>query len=372
MASYYSGTKLSPEQVAGMLSSAGVRGDDLWKLVGIAGRESGYDVGAHRTDQPREKLSGDLGLFQVNYSNVDKLRQAGVINSREDLLNPAKNVQAAVWLYRQGGLNPWAMGANGWQSGGDPLKGVKTKAAQEAVQRFQMNPEAYSGGQRPTASALAERGTTEMPARNTDYDPTYTPPKENPQAQRSLTTLLSTLGVDYPDAPRASPQLLTFLRGVQSSSDLAEDLYDNTVGRLDERRTDSMSDLARTVQRRRRSITNDSVSRNALVSGATNRDFAEQQENLAASTADIERAYAESRGQANDLLLGSRDSMRQQAMERTLGEETRQATEEATAKEQERAFKAAQAESDYQFQRSQAARDRQTQATIDAYGRYGV
>lgn len=125
---------ISREQAAQVLYQAGFRGDDLAKMVAIAGRESGYQPAAHRTDQDRSKMVGDFGLLQINYTHFDGLRRAGIISSPQDLFNPAVNARAAFHLYKQSGLSPWAAGPGGFTGGGDPLYKTNYQAASVAVQ----------------------------------------------------------------------------------------------------------------------------------------------------------------------------------------------------------------------------------------------
>jgi Lysozyme like domain len=123
---------LSREQVAQLAYQAGFRGEDLVKIVAIAGRESGYTTDAWRTDNPGGG-TGDVGLLQINYVNVPYLRQAIGISSINDLLDPATNLRAAYALYQQGGLSPWTAGPGGWNAEGDPLYGTNLSAARQAV-----------------------------------------------------------------------------------------------------------------------------------------------------------------------------------------------------------------------------------------------
>jgi hypothetical protein len=134
MASYYSGPTLSREQIAQIAYNAGFRGDVLAQMVGISIRESGGVTGAHRTDNDRSRLTGDMGLWQVNSSNLATLKQAGIVTQASELFDPVVNAKAAMYLYKQGGLQPWAMTSSGWQAGGNPMHGVNLSAAQQAVQ----------------------------------------------------------------------------------------------------------------------------------------------------------------------------------------------------------------------------------------------
>jgi hypothetical protein len=124
---------LSREQTAQVLYQAGFRGDQLAQMVAIGGRESGYRPDAHRTDSPG-KGTGDFGLFQINYTHVPVLQNAGIIQSSNDLFDPVKNAQAAFFLFKSDGMSPWGAAEGGFVKGGDPMYGTNLAAARTAVQ----------------------------------------------------------------------------------------------------------------------------------------------------------------------------------------------------------------------------------------------
>lgn len=124
----------SSEQVAQIAYQAGFRGQALVNIVGIVKRESGNTPTAHRTNSDPARMVGDLGLAQINWSNIANLKKKGIISSAQDLLDPLKNLQAAFELSHQGtSWGAWSLGANGWQAGGDWQKGVNLGAASSAV-----------------------------------------------------------------------------------------------------------------------------------------------------------------------------------------------------------------------------------------------
>lgn len=48
--------------------------------------------------------STDYGLFQINDRYwAERLEREGIINNVSDLLDPGKNIEAAAWIYRNGG-----------------------------------------------------------------------------------------------------------------------------------------------------------------------------------------------------------------------------------------------------------------------------
>lgn len=128
---------LSAETVAQIAYQAGARGGDLEFLVGVAKRESGYNPSAHRTDSDPSKLYGDRGLWQINSSWDTRLMQAGIIKNRADLFDPVINAKAAIYVLKSQGRGAWAVGANGYQAGGDPYRGWSVAEAQAAVRNAQ-------------------------------------------------------------------------------------------------------------------------------------------------------------------------------------------------------------------------------------------
>jgi hypothetical protein len=249
-------------------------------------------------------------------------------------------------------------GNTGRQAGGDPFHKTNINAAKQAVANFQGNPQAF---------LTTGQSTMPDPKRNTEYDPKYVPPPVDPKAQRSLTDMLSGFGIDYPDGPRATPALLTFLRGIGLSKDVAADNRDSIIGTAEGKAADRRSDLARDSRRRRENITADAESRGALVSGATNKQFARETEDRVAQQADIERALAGEIEGAERLFATREDELRQRALETTIGEEQRQATEEAQQKETVRRFNQEQTQRDYEYERARKAQMDATNALAGMY-----
>lgn len=139
---------LSGAQVAQVAHQAGFRGQALSDMVAIAYRESRWQADAHRSDRPKSALSGDMGLFQINYSHWPMLQQALGLTSKTQLFDPVINARAAKILYDKGGLAPWGMGSNGWAAGGDPYRGVDRNRGVQAVAEAQQQGligEAYAG-----------------------------------------------------------------------------------------------------------------------------------------------------------------------------------------------------------------------------------
>lgn len=155
---------LSAEQVAQLAYQAGFRGEDLVNIVAIAKRESGYRTDAHRTDRDPALLSGDMGLWQINYSNWGLVSSRLGLTSKSQLFDPLVNAQAAFVLYQASGnsLQPWSMGPNGWTASGNPLYGTNVDAARAAVNSAQQSGllgQQYAGAGSVAANAGATAGT---------------------------------------------------------------------------------------------------------------------------------------------------------------------------------------------------------------------
>lgn len=360
---------LSAEEAAKYLYDAGFRGDDLAKMVAIGRRESRYKTDAHRTDQAKSAVSGDRGLFQINYIHDKSLMQAGIINGKADLFDPAKNAAAAFYLYKKAGLQPWNAGSGGWQSNGDPLHGTNYDNAKAATDRFLADPAAY-GSARISSAGSPEPIT--VPDRDTQYDPTYTPPEVDPEAQKGLTDMLSRFGVAYPNAPRATPQLLAFMNGLGMSYDTLEDVARGQQSRVEGRSADSMADIARGDQRKQTAIAATQQKRNVLSSGSTNTKFARQAEDRIAAEADVTRKKAEDIGQISENRAMGEDVLRQSATTRVIGEETKQAEEQARAEENVRVFEQRQTETDQISAENKATRDAYIRQQVDLYKNVGL
>lgn len=135
---------IPPEEVARYLYEAGFRGEALLKMVAIGWRESRWKPTAHRSDRPKSELSGDLGLFQVNYTwfrNPDGSLKRDFLDAigatgPADLFKP--NIAArAAWLISRGGTSfgAWSVSTEpgvGWSSDGDPLNLIPSRIFEEA------------------------------------------------------------------------------------------------------------------------------------------------------------------------------------------------------------------------------------------------
>lgn len=390
---------LSREQVADALTQAGFTGQDLIHMVAIAGRESGYQPTAHRSDQPKGKLSGDLGLWQINYTNWPIIRDTLGLTSKDQLFDPVTNARAAKVLFDRSGLSPWAAGPGGFDAAGDPLYKTNVGAAQTAVQNYQANPQQYSVSNGLQGSSNGGASNNNGAAQNSEGYETnggggetnggggagsnqavmsedvlrtntvadYAPPKVDPAQQNALTSLLEGFGIEYPDAPRATPQLLAFLRGLGMERESISDQFDLARETLDETSNKARSDLQVSDQRRRASIGNDAARRGALVSGATNTTYGRQAENYANTSMNISNAYARGMSTAETQRETDTNKLNQQALESVLNEDTRQQTEDARNQSTVDAIRAAQEEADLAWARQRAAEKARNDATVGRY-----
>ena len=384
---------LSREQVADALTQAGFTGQDLIHMVAIAGRESGYQPTAHRSDQPKGKLSGDLGLWQINYTNWPIIRDTLGLTSKDQLFDPVTNARAAKVLFDRSGLSPWAAGPGGFDAAGDPLYKTNVGAAQTAVQNYQANPQQYSvangmqgssngGASNNNGAAQNDEGyqtnggggagsnrtavmSEKVERTNTVAD--YAPPEVDPAQQNALTSLLEGFGIEYPDAPRATPQLLAFLRGLGMERENISDQFDLARETLDETSNKARNDLQISDQRRRASIGNDAARRGALVSGATNTTYGKQAENYANTSMNIANAYARGMSSAETQRDTDTNKLNQQALESVLNEDTRQQTEDARNEATVAAIQASQQEADLAYERQRAAEKARNDAAVGRY-----
>lgn len=56
---------------------------------------------------PRDPFGGSYGLLQINGANVGWATRNGWITTRQDLLQPAKNLRVGLELWKRYGWRPW-------------------------------------------------------------------------------------------------------------------------------------------------------------------------------------------------------------------------------------------------------------------------
>lgn len=116
------GTVAAAASAAQAAYAAGFRGDDLFKILSIGGRESHWNA---RAINPN---TSDRGLFQMNWSAwKSDLIKNRIAFTQEDLLDPYKNAQAAWYAFHTRGNDswkPWKASPIGWDPKGDELYGT--------------------------------------------------------------------------------------------------------------------------------------------------------------------------------------------------------------------------------------------------------
>lgn len=95
--------------------NVGIRGEDLYKIVAIAGRESGWNPGAMNPS------TSDTGMWQINWKAHQKwLREKLGVKERGGLLNLTTNAKAMRFLYDESGFKGWKASASSSYLGGKP------------------------------------------------------------------------------------------------------------------------------------------------------------------------------------------------------------------------------------------------------------
>ena len=104
-AAYPKGGNLSALQIAQLASDAGFTGDEIQKVVAIAGAESGFRSNAFNGEG--EDLS--YGLMQINmYGGMGPERREWFeLSNNEELYDPATNMKAAFEIYKAQGWKAW-------------------------------------------------------------------------------------------------------------------------------------------------------------------------------------------------------------------------------------------------------------------------
>lgn len=88
--------------------------DQLETARKVMAAESSGNPNAHN---PKGGGTGAFGLFQIRGTLHEKdLIKAGIIRDQKDLFDPAKNIQAAAWLYSRSGWAPWEASRAKWGS----------------------------------------------------------------------------------------------------------------------------------------------------------------------------------------------------------------------------------------------------------------
>lgn len=101
-------TVLTPTQIAGYLTAAGLSGSDVVTGTAIALAESGGNTQAHNSNA----ATGDdsYGFMQINMLGaLGPARRAKYgLSANEDLYDPATNARVAVAIFKDSGWAPWS------------------------------------------------------------------------------------------------------------------------------------------------------------------------------------------------------------------------------------------------------------------------
>jgi hypothetical protein len=208
--------QLSPEQVARILYDVGFRGEALFKMLSIGWRESKWNPNAHRSDRPKSDLSGDMGLFQINFTffkdsatgpeNQDQLRLIGA-TSGADLFDPVINARAA-WVISRGGTSffGWRVIPKvGWDKNGHEMAAIPVSIMNQARDAIvaaglgseisNLSPQRYYQEAQDHLASLGlitetTGGTTQQPAAPASQTSTMTPAAAEPSVSYQPPELL--------------------------------------------------------------------------------------------------------------------------------------------------------------------------------------
>jgi hypothetical protein len=188
----------------------------------------------------------------------------------------------------------------------------------------------------------------------------------------AMTSLLERFGISYPNAPAPTPAHLAFMRGLGMTLDTAEDSKRVNQLRLKERANQSREEITRQNERSLTRMAGDLQSRGVLSSGETNTRVGRQAENVAKARSDVEQGLAEGIDATEQGYMNTRDVLRQQGLEKTLGLETELSREAAATAAQERSWQRQEDASEKAYQREKEARDAAFKAQEDQFKRlYG-
>lgn len=229
---------IPPEEVARYLYEAGFRGEALLKMVAIGWRESSWRPTAHRSDRPKSELSGDLGLFQVNYTwfrNADGTLKRDFLdaigaNSPADLFKP--NIAArAAWLISRGGTSfgAWSVSSEpgvGWSADGDPMNGIPSRIFEEARAAI-----AGAGLGEQIAGVSIQPPTQTRPAQISSPTTGFQPPELLLPEWLDIPTFEEALRGPQTPAPETTPRAVDGVMGNPDAdlATIAQEIYRTNV-----------------------------------------------------------------------------------------------------------------------------------------------
>lgn len=232
-------------------------------------------------------------------------------------------------------------------------------------------PRSATWGTSPLFQGPASPGPALGPGDRTQGTPGKMP-KPGAEADNPLSKYLARFGVDYKDAPRPTPALLAFMRGLGMTMDTAEDLKSLTVQRLERRKADAAERIGTIEQRGRRSLTGNLASRGTLRSGEANTRFSRLDEDIGQLRTQKQRDFAEGVENAEAALNMTGDNLRQQMLERVLNTETTQAQEKAVSEANTASMKRQQEAADKEYERWRKAQDEYYDRQEQFYKTYGA
>jgi hypothetical protein len=172
---------------------------------------------------------------------------------------------------------------------------------------------------------------------------------------QEMTDLLKTIGVNYANAPAATPSLIAFLRQLQGNMSTAEDTQRTALGLIQNRATTGTEDINRVADRNKVNVTADLVRRGVLQSGEATGRYSRSEEDRASKLQGVQQSTAEGSAAANTAYQSGVDALRQSALEKVMQTETEQATQAGQTAAQTAALEAQKQAADLAYQRSTAA-----------------
>ena len=149
MATAPAGNETGAALAARLAYDAGFRGEDLYKMVAIAGRESGWNP------SNKNPNTSDRGMWQINWSaNGETMMKELGVKGPEGMFDPVMNAKGARLLWQRGGWRPWKASAVGQ----DHIKGTKDDNGWDGDGNEMYNTEKFQTAARAAASAVEKSG----------------------------------------------------------------------------------------------------------------------------------------------------------------------------------------------------------------------
>jgi len=137
------------ELAARLAYDVGFRGEDLYKMIAIAGRESGWNPSSKNPN------TSDRGLWQINWSANGKTMQSALgVKGASDMFDPKMNARGARLLWERGGFAPWRASA----VGRDHVAGTADDNGWDGQGNEMYRTEKYQAAARTAATAIERSG----------------------------------------------------------------------------------------------------------------------------------------------------------------------------------------------------------------------